>query len=84
MMTPEERDRYKAIDRSLEFLASNRAQLPAELHKLKVTTGILKEIIGMHTSQTEEQEKHIAELGNCVLRLGHIAEEQKARTPISF
>jgi hypothetical protein len=43
----------------------------------------LKEITGMHTAHIEAQGKQIGELGNFVLRLGHIMEEQasaQART----
>ena len=84
-MTPEERDRYERIDRTLEFLASNQAQLSAELGKLSAELDKLKEITGMHSAQIEAhgkqieaQGKQIAELGNYVLRLGRVVEEQVA------
>ncbi len=75
-MTPEERDRYERIDRVLEFLANSQTQRSAELGKLSAELDKLKEITGMHTAQIAAQGKQIGELGNFVLRLGHVVEEQ--------
>jgi hypothetical protein len=82
-MTPEEKDRYERIDRVLEFLANNQAQLSVELHKLKEITGMHTAQIQAQGKQIEEQGKQIGaqgkqigELGNLMLRLGHIVEEQ--------
>lgn len=84
-MTPEERDRYDRIDRLLEFLANNQAQLSAESGRLSAELDTLKEITAMHSAQIEAhgkqieaQGKQIAELGNFVFRLGHVVEEQAA------
>jgi chromosome segregation ATPase len=89
-MTPEERERYDRIDRTLEFLANSHAQLSADLVRLsdeldtlkdttaelKETTAELKSITEMHSAQIEAQGKQIGELGTFVLRLGHVMEEQ--------
>ena len=84
-MTPEERDRYERIDRTLEFLANNQAQLSVELGRLSAELDKLKEVTGMHSTQIEAQGKlieaqgkQIGELGNFILRLGHVVEEQVA------
>jgi chromosome segregation ATPase len=89
-MTPEERDRYERIDRLLEFLANNQAELSAQQSQLSAELSKLKEITALHTTQIEAHGKQIealgkqiAELGNFVLRLGHIVENQasaQART----
>jgi hypothetical protein len=82
-MTPEERERYVRIDRLLEFLANNQAELSAQQAQLSAELNKLKEITALHTTQIEAQGKQIAELGNFVLRLGHIVENQvsaQART----
>jgi chromosome segregation ATPase len=89
-MTPEERDRYERIDRALESLANSQAQLSARqaelsAHQERFSAELdkLKEITGMHTAQIGAQGKQIRELGDFVLRLGHIVEAQasaQART----
>jgi hypothetical protein len=82
-MTPEEKDRYERIDRVLEFLANNQAQISARQEKFSAELDKLKEITGMHTAQIEAQGEQIGELGSYMLRLGRIIEEQasaQART----
>jgi hypothetical protein len=82
-MTPEERERYERIDRVLEFLANNQAELSAGQAELSAGLDKLSDIAGMLTAQIEAQGKQIGELGNFVLRLGHVMEEQasaQART----
>jgi septal ring factor EnvC (AmiA/AmiB activator) len=96
-MTPEERERYDRIDRVLECVANSQAEVSARLAELSARQAELsarqektsaeldklKEITAMHTVQIEAQGKQMGELGDFVLRLGHIVEEQasaQART----
>ncbi len=85
-MTPEERERYDGIDRTLEFvsncqaeLAARQAEFSARHEKLSGELDKLKEVTAMHTSQIEAQGKQIGEVSNFLLRLGHIVDEQRTQ-----
>ncbi len=77
-MTPEERERYDRIDRVLEFLANRQAHQSTDLDKTSAELDKLKEITGMHTAQIEANGKQLHEVGDYVLRLARIVEEQVA------
>ena len=83
-MTPEERERYERIERLLEFLANNQAQLSTQQAQLstqqaKQSADIenLKQIAATHTTQ-------IVQLADTVLSLAHIVEEEGRRTEERF
>ncbi len=76
-MTPEEQDRYERIDRQLEFLANNQAQLSTHQTQLSADIENLKQIAGTHTTQ-------IGRLADTVLSLVRIVEEQSGRTEERF
>jgi chromosome segregation ATPase len=62
-------ERFSRIDRQLEFLAGNHAQLWADLQELQ-------QISRRHSEQIEQNSAQIAEVGDFILRLGRIVEEQ--------
>ncbi len=93
-MTPEERERYDRIDRQLEYLAAQEAQLSSDLVELR-------SIVELHTRQIAQQGEQIAEhgeqisnlreivqlqgeqlksVGDSVLRLGRVIEERDRQT----
>ncbi|MBI4472346.1 MAG: hypothetical protein HY646_06735 [Acidobacteria bacterium] len=90
-MTPEEQERYERIERLMEFLANNQAQLSAQQAQFSAQEAQfsarqaqfsedlekLKEITGTHTSQ-------IVQLADTVLSLVRIVEEQGRRTEERF
>ena len=59
-MTPEER--FERIERQLEFLAVNQAQLTASVQS--------------HNSQIAENSRQIGQLADLTMRIGRIVEEQ--------
>ena len=71
-MTPEEQERCERINRQLEFLANNQAQLSA--HQAQVSADIenLKQIAATYTTQ-------IVRLADTVLSLARVVEEQGRR-----
>jgi len=75
-MTPEEQERFDRIERLLEFLANNQAQLSGQqgqfsVHQAQLSADIenLKQITATHTTQ-------IGQLAETMLSLVHIVEER--------
>ena len=75
-MTPEEKERAERIDRHLEFLASNQAQITAQQGRLHADLERLKDVVELHSTQIANLGTQMAELGIFVLRIAKIAEEQ--------
>jgi septal ring factor EnvC (AmiA/AmiB activator) len=88
-MTPEER--WERIDRLVEFLAANQAQLSASSHahdaqiaeNAKLIAENAKQI-AEHSKQIAEHSKQIGQLGDLILRIGRIVEEQGRRIDDGF
>ena len=82
-MTPEERERAERIDRILEFLASNQAELSARqsesLSRLEKIVESHTQQIESNTRQIESNTQQIAELGRYLLNLAHIVERTDER-----
>jgi len=64
-MTPEEKERFERIERIVEFLASNQAQITAASQD--------------HDARIAENTKQIAQLTELTLKIGHIVEIQAHR-----
>ena len=74
-MTPEER--FERIERQLEFLATNQAQLSASVETLR-------DVASRHDDQIAENFTQIGSLRDLLLRLGRIVEEQGRRMDEGF
>ena len=68
-MPMDHEERFSRIDRQLEFLAGNHAQFWADLQELQ-------QISRRNSEQIEQHSAQIAELGNYILRIGRVVEEQ--------
>jgi hypothetical protein len=79
-MTPEER--FDRIEQKLEFVAENQAQLWADIqeHSIQIerNSGQIERI----SQQIERHSAQIAELGDFILRLGRIGDEQGRRIEV--
>jgi len=78
-MTPEERERAERIDRILEFLANNQAELSAQHSQVAENLSRLEKVVESHTQQIESNTQQIAELGRYLLNLAHIVERTDER-----
>ncbi len=63
LKTPEERMRYDRIDRHLEFLAAQEAQLSFDLAELKSIVAMQSEHIAKHAEQIGEPREVIGTQG---------------------
>ena len=89
-MTPEEQQRWERIDRLVEFLAANQAQLSARTGELSEESRRHSEQIAQHSALIAQHSEQIAELrgrvaevtgqvqelGRYLLDLAHIVEER--------
>lgn len=78
-MTPEERERAERIDRILEFLGNNQAELSARHSEFAESLSRLEKVVESHTQQIESHTQQIGELGRYVLNLAHIVERTDER-----
>jgi hypothetical protein len=85
-MTPEERERAERIDRILEFLANNQAELSARHSEFAAqhaevveSLSRLEKVVESHSGQIENNTQQIAELGRYLLNLAHIVERTDER-----
>jgi septal ring factor EnvC (AmiA/AmiB activator) len=85
-MTPEERERAERIDRILEFLANNQAEISARQSQFAVQhaqvaedLARLEKVVESHTRQIESNTQQIAEIGRYLLNLAHIVERTDER-----
>ncbi|MBI4472345.1 MAG: hypothetical protein HY646_06730 [Acidobacteria bacterium] len=83
-MTPEEQGRYERIERLMEFLANNQAQLSAQQAKFSEDLEKLKEVTGTHTAQIVQLADTVLSLARIVEDQGRRAEEQVRRTEERF
>ena len=87
LKTPEERVRYDRIDRQLEFLAAQQAQLSFDLAELKSVVAMQSEQIAKHAGQIGEPREVIGTQGgqiqciaDTVLRITRIIDERDRGT----
>ena len=71
-MRPEDEERFQRIERLMEFLAANQAQVSA-------SNQINSEQIAEHSKQIAEHSRQIGQVTDLVLRLGRVVEEQGRR-----
>ena len=83
-MTPDGRE--ERIDRILEFLGNNQAQLSAQQAQVSASNAELSQelsrlekIVATHSAQIEAHTVQIAELGRYLLNLAHIVERTDER-----
>ena len=83
-MTPEEEERNKRIDRLLEFLAANQAQLSASAHSHDARIAENAKLIAENSKQIAQNSHDIAQVADLLLRVGRIVEEQGRRMDEGF
>jgi methyl-accepting chemotaxis protein len=69
LMTPEEKERHDRLDRHLEFLAAQQAQLSSDVAELHRVVAEHSRQIAEHSQQIAEHSQQIAALGSQVRSL---------------
>ncbi len=75
-MTPEEKERSDRINRLLEFLAANQAQLSSDVAELRHVTAEHSQQIAENSRQIAAQGSHVQALTDSVLRLARVVDER--------
>lgn len=79
LMTPEEKERFERIERILDFLAANQAQLSAFSQNQDARIAENSKQIAENSKQIAENSKQIVQVTDLTLRIGRIVEEQARR-----